>query len=648
MSYVTDVFGQILSRQEADANTATGDPRELYYYFNGQRVGDVGNNGTSDTDYVTAIAQRSAAQGSGAFRNGAATGTAFADFDQSYQPLNPSSSGTGSTYTVRDGDSLASVAAALWGDQSLWYLIADANGLSGTGTLAAGTTLRIPANVTNLHNNASTFKVYDPNKAIGDTAPTAAAHPPASNRCGVLGAVILVAIAVAVAAYLGPEVIGAATSLIAGPTATAAAAAAATTAASAAALGSFAVTTGAIAGGALAAAAGSIVSQGFGLATGLQDSFSWKGVAIAAIAGGVGGGLRGVDVFKGAGKFVNDVTRGALGSTITQGVGLATGLQSSFDWTGVAAAGIGSGIGAAVGRSFNAAGGDWSRAGQQLVAGTAGATANAASRSLIDGTDFGDNIMAALPDVIGSTIGNMVAGGIQQAQQRAQMKSMFAEATSDPGVQGYLQQIGYSADRPMTEQGLVDLLSADTGGLSAADRIKTIGGNIGKFVTGAAGGGSVIDQALGMNAALIATYSAIGLTMPKFQWTFVGAFMAKQVRDQLLNINTFAKAGMLTGGITGMSSLAAGNYLISTLIQGQLGVVTDIGSLALTYKQIGGGILGALGGGQNLSAYRGFQFQVKADAGSAIDGLRAAMQFGIREQTGLQKMWDDTLLVDRI
>lgn len=49
-----------------------------------------------------------------------------------------------------------------------------------------------------------------------------------------------------------------------------------------------------------------------------------------------------------------------------------------------------------------------------------------ATRSVITGTDFGDNLIAALPDAIGDTIGNMVAGQINgsndlisQVQQNA-------------------------------------------------------------------------------------------------------------------------------------------------------------------------------------------------------------------------------------
>jgi hypothetical protein len=46
--------------------------------------------------------------------------------------------------------------------------------------------------------------------------------------------------------------------------------------------------------------------------------------------------------------------------------------------------------------------------GNKLVSGAAGAIVGAAARSLIDGTDFGDNIAATLPAAIGATIGNRI------------------------------------------------------------------------------------------------------------------------------------------------------------------------------------------------------------------------------------------------
>jgi nucleoid-associated protein YgaU len=86
-----------------------------------------------------------------------------ADFDQNYEPVSPTyPPATGSAYTVRSGDTLKSVAQALWGDSSLWYLIAEANGLSSAQTLTAGQVLVIPNKLTNIHNNASTFRPYSP------------------------------------------------------------------------------------------------------------------------------------------------------------------------------------------------------------------------------------------------------------------------------------------------------------------------------------------------------------------------------------------------------------------------------------------------------------------------------------------------------
>jgi nucleoid-associated protein YgaU len=71
--------------------------------------------------------------------------------------------------TVLAGDSLASIAQKLWGDSSLWYLLADANGLSFNQTLAAGQVLTIPDKVTNFHESSSTAEVYDPSKAGSST-----------------------------------------------------------------------------------------------------------------------------------------------------------------------------------------------------------------------------------------------------------------------------------------------------------------------------------------------------------------------------------------------------------------------------------------------------------------------------------------------
>ncbi|WP_054123028.1 LysM peptidoglycan-binding domain-containing protein, partial [Novosphingobium sp. AAP93] len=218
ISFVTDVNGQILIRDEDDNRTPTnlngaadptytGDPKEIHYYFNGMGVGDISNNGTSDVDYVTSIAQHTAtaAANTGAFRGGSVYGTSYADFDQSYDPINGLNyASTSSRYVVQGGDTLSSIAQAVWGDASFWYLIADANGLDGTETLVTGQSLILPNKVHNSHNNTSTYRVYDPNEAIGDTAPTAVA-PPKDPACGGFGAILLGIIAIVVTAIVAPE-----------------------------------------------------------------------------------------------------------------------------------------------------------------------------------------------------------------------------------------------------------------------------------------------------------------------------------------------------------------------------------------------------------------------------------------------------------
>jgi len=48
------------------------------------------------------------------------------------------------------GDTLPSIAAAVWGDGSLWWMIAEANSLTGADPLIAGQVLILPAKVADL------------------------------------------------------------------------------------------------------------------------------------------------------------------------------------------------------------------------------------------------------------------------------------------------------------------------------------------------------------------------------------------------------------------------------------------------------------------------------------------------------------------
>ncbi|QZP08489.1 hypothetical protein [Caenibius sp. WL] len=176
----------------------------------------------------------------------------------------------------------------------------------------------------------------------------------------------------------------------------------------------------AIVGGGLAAAAGSVASQMVGLATGLQDKFSFKGVALSALSGGVSGGIGSSGLFGGIKNGALQAgLRGLAGSAATQGIAVATGLQSKFDFAGVAAAGVGAGLRHTLGsklnlQPLNGGGADlsFSNIAGHTLTGTANAIANAATRSAINGESFGNNLMRALPDAIGNTVGNALAGAI--------------------------------------------------------------------------------------------------------------------------------------------------------------------------------------------------------------------------------------------
>jgi len=287
VTFTNDMSGQVLRRDEADG-LAGGDPHEVWYRFGGRQLGFTGNNGTLDTDYAASIDNRVKTQGTGAFRFGESQADAHADFSQSLEQINSYGAGGGAgSYTARAGETLASIAAQLWGDASLWYKLAEANGLSGASGLSDGQTLTIPAGVIKNTHNAGTFKPYDPLEALGDTSPTSPAIPKPprrGNKCGMFGAVLLVVVAVAVTIATSGAFLTA-TGAVQGGLSAGISATLGIGGATGAAAG---VSSGAlIAAGAVGGAVGSAASQGLGVLTGLQDKFSWKGVAMAGITAGL-------------------------------------------------------------------------------------------------------------------------------------------------------------------------------------------------------------------------------------------------------------------------------------------------------------------------------------------------------------------------
>ena len=428
VSFTLDEIGQIIRRDESGyISGQTGNPHEIWYRFSGRQMGYTGNNGTSDLSYDASVGDRRVVSPNspGTFRNQQVYGGAYADFAQNYDPINSYYQGAaGGSYRVNQGDTLQRIAQSLYGDSSLWYKIAEANGLSAAAALVEGQTLVLPTGVLNSKNNAGTFKPYNAGEAIGDLSPSTPQPPKnAKNKCGVFGQILLAVIAIAVTALTYGALGGTALSAWA-----------------------------AVGAGAVAGAAGSIASQAVGVATGIQDKFSFKGVALAAIGGAIGGGLGPKGLFGANGafgnigsQFVGDALRGAVGSTLTQGVGVATGLQDKFSWAGVAAAGIGAGIGGAVGRGLESKSGLFGVSasagsfGYRMATSAASGIANAATRSAINGESFGKNLIAALPDIIGQAVGGAIGDGVRARIDRADRPA--AQVTDDPVASGSSDEI---------------------------------------------------------------------------------------------------------------------------------------------------------------------------------------------------------------
>lgn len=284
-------------------------------------------------------------------------------------------------HTVGAGDTLQSLAQMYYGDSKLWYRVAEANGLAGNQDLRAGQALKIPGTETSSNADKS-FKPYDPSEVVGDTSPYVPLPKKKSNffKQLLVMVVVLVVAYVTQQYYLMQEGIAAVTA--AGEVSASALSTNVLTSVGTAMPGA----TGAA--GAVGSVAGSFAGQVAGLALGTQDKFSWKQFALSAVSASVGYGLNEVNFVGGKlDSFANSALRASIGNTVTQGIGVATGLQKSFDWRGVAASAIGAGVGNAIGaelglnnRDTVAKMGFGEQFGKRLVTGMVAGTMTAVAR----------------------------------------------------------------------------------------------------------------------------------------------------------------------------------------------------------------------------------------------------------------------------
>ncbi|MGC3963613.1 MAG: hypothetical protein QM803_09880 [Rhodocyclaceae bacterium] len=421
IEYVTNAQGMIMRRVDYN-NVGTRAYKERhYFYMDGGVVGEVSNDPASDPNtrsYAEIMVQREKSQSrDDNYRN--FTPVSSANFDQNYQPINDAYPGAAaSSYTAHGGEDLKSVARSLWGDEGMWYLIADANGRTGNVNLKAGEVLTIPNKVVNIHNNANTFRPYNPGQAVGDVNPTLPDPLPPPQKgggCGGVGMIIMIVVAVVVSVFT----------------------AGAAFAALAPVLGNLGAT---IAAGAIAGAASSIASQGVGLAMGVQDKFNWSSVSLSALGGAVSAGVgyaftapgtaaqamassTGTSTLSGgsaaantaaanAGGFLNvnwtqvgmSAAQGALSSATTQL------LRGTFNWRTVGAASVGSGAGSV---------------GGQLGGGQFGGVASAVSGQLVSEGKVGGRAMFL--NTVGQSLGQYIAAQLRPTDAERQQAEKLGE-----------------------------------------------------------------------------------------------------------------------------------------------------------------------------------------------------------------------------
>ncbi len=391
--------GEIIERQDGtgssgstlDQGSSPATEVQHYVYANGQQLAHFDDAGTLDVlDEVTAFS---------------------------------SNNNSPDSYVVQTGDTLQSIAQMEYGNASLWYVLAQANGLSGDSSLALGQRLFIPA-VTTHSNTSNTFAPYNPGSILGNTTPSLPSitppptSAPSSANCNVLAEIVVVAVTIVVTVLT----YGATSELLYGE-------AAALTAGEAA-------TVGAIAG-----AAGSVAGQLTGEAEGIQHGFNWGGVLEGAIGGAIGAGV--TTGLSQSATFASSTSANGLnvGGDLVQGAASylgndiaakLSGQSAHFSWAGLVAGSVASVASGEIGptqtQSMYGQAGDSSELDRVFSA----ATGDVVDRELADllgdahlpsWTQVGEDIAGyAIGEPVGSYLSAQAQQGIQayQAQQSRQ------------------------------------------------------------------------------------------------------------------------------------------------------------------------------------------------------------------------------------
>lgn len=210
---------------------------------------------------------------------------------------------------VSGGETLRSLAQRVYGNASLWYVIAEANALNSDEDLVAGASLTVPE-VRVSSNDANTFRPYNPGEITGPTSPGLPYIPSADAGCNQIAAVIRVVVtAVLMVTPLGP----------------------------------FAAM--AFAG------IGEVAAQSVEISGGQRPGYDWGGVAVSAISAGYGAkaGANWIDDAQSvAGTYARTAVvaagKAAVNYTGSYAINKALGQDASFSWRELAVSSVSTAI----------------------------------------------------------------------------------------------------------------------------------------------------------------------------------------------------------------------------------------------------------------------------------------------------------------
>jgi YD repeat-containing protein len=386
----------------------------------------------------------------------------IAEFANAFSPISESYPGaTPQTYVVAATDTLGKIAEAVFGDASLWYLIADANNLNfgpdaGLPSTEIGKTYRIPNVVINVTGKGGAFKPYNVADVIGSGVPEPAHLPGPTcwqQTAPFLELALVVAVTAVVSAFTG---------------------------------GLAAAAVGPVLGAAVGGAAGSVAGQATGWGLGMNEGVSgWQVLSDSATAG-LGAGIA-ANVAVEAQK-VGALARAFGGvAQVFSGMAVDAVVNNRFDAASLVGIPVQALAGALLGNGAVASG-----------------VAKAASSALNPNTGWvfhqelrgwqsiASQAISQTSDLLGSNLGSVGAGGLLNA------------FTSRPGfdirdIPPAVREDG--SERPDAYRPSLQAEAQATLGASLDDLAATELGVAGSFSDSSSGGGAVLTEGLDITAA---------------------------------------------------------------------------------------------------------------------------------------------------